>query len=882
MGHEIYSYIDKEYLPNGSTLVFIPAGRCANAGKFRVHGERKPRHPPTTSSCHGEVSAPSPLALGAKRNRPTVSYVEPKESDVGWAAGSSSGCAGASPRKKKAVLQLGAPQLSSLSPRGGASWNRATPERPANPFCTSGKANCYCRTGRARAVYRVDPTDGTVLAEYCSVANAAMKLRLTGPKIVTSLTQGTACGDHTFRYKLEGEEFKRVPKPVLLLHRMTGAVVREYASAKEAALHLGISNSQIGHVCNGGGGDVDGHRFRWKNAAAAGVREAELNFLVTGGSVDEFAAPSPDEVAAAAAAGVVPGKTEVLQLDPGRCSPPRAGVVVCVRIHDKLAATATAAAGAAATATTAPTGDGGSAAEVTPTEVDHVVATAGEGSSSRSSGGGGGRSSIGGTSTGSTSSDSSTATGPNTTPAALAARAWFYVRFEGEGEGLVPLRAAAVASMRIAPPPPAAALPRWPRGGTARYRFDELNRVVRVDVSGLPTVHPADEAFIGALMDRPDVTLVVKGLAEGLTPHLWSEPYLRARCGGLAVHKLRTFHKVPTKASVLPPRAGGDDSSGGAGDGGGGGGSGSGSGYDGGGGGAMGELADGGPVIREYGGGDNGSVSAAAAIIAMDEASEPCADSVPGSAGSRATVEAAPGPEDVAGGCGGSGGSSGGSNSGGGGGSNGGGSVEAAWKSLRLSSFLDYLEARDAAHRARRSEVAAAMADVEAATAATAASAAVAGAAPEAAGECTGVAAGVERREEEEKKEATALLFSVVYDDGDYEGGVAPSRVEALDGEDLEPLGVGSRVRADFEGRGKWFPGTVDAVTTELARPTRGPSRPEVASGAAADGAAAAARAAAAVERAAVERAAAAPGPLFEALDHRGAPSAVDVLREGL
>jgi len=65
--------------------------------------------------------------------------------------------------------------------------------------------------------------------------------------------------------------------------------------------------------------------------------------------------------------------------------------------------------------------------------------------------------------------------------------------------------------------------------------------VVRADVSGLPTVHPADEAFFGALMDRPDVTLVVKGLAEGLAPHLWSEPYLRARCGGLTVHKASTF-----------------------------------------------------------------------------------------------------------------------------------------------------------------------------------------------------------------------------------------------------------------------------------------------------------------------------------------------------
>ena len=35
----------------------------------------------------------------------------------------------------------------------------------------------------------------------------------------------------------------------------------------------------------------------------------------------------------------------------------------------------------------------------------------------------------------------------------------------------------------------------------------------------------------------------LQGLAEGLTPHLWSEPYLEARCGNLLLHKLRCFRK---------------------------------------------------------------------------------------------------------------------------------------------------------------------------------------------------------------------------------------------------------------------------------------------------------------------------------------------------
>jgi hypothetical protein len=41
--------------------------------------------------------------------------------------------------------------------------------------------------------------------------------------------------------------------------------------------------------------------------------------------------------------------------------------------------------------------------------------------------------------------------------------------------------------------------------------------VVRVDVSG-QRLHPLDLAYMGALMDRPDVTLVVKGLAEVALP----------------------------------------------------------------------------------------------------------------------------------------------------------------------------------------------------------------------------------------------------------------------------------------------------------------------------------------------------------------------------
>ncbi|CAN0501692.1 unnamed protein product, partial [Scytosiphon promiscuus] len=40
-----------------------------------------------------------------------------------------------------------------------------------------------------------------------------------------------------------------------------------------------------------------------------------------------------------------------------------------------------------------------------------------------------------------------------------------------------------------------------------------------------------DEAYVLSLFERPDVTVVVKGLADLLDPHLWSTRYLTERCG---------------------------------------------------------------------------------------------------------------------------------------------------------------------------------------------------------------------------------------------------------------------------------------------------------------------------------------------------------------
>ena len=70
--------------------------------------------------------------------------------------------------------------------------------------CTSGRPNCYCKSGRTRAIVRYDPETGDDLEEYCSTSDAAQKLGLAAPNIthVLSGTYEDASG-HKFRYKVE-------------------------------------------------------------------------------------------------------------------------------------------------------------------------------------------------------------------------------------------------------------------------------------------------------------------------------------------------------------------------------------------------------------------------------------------------------------------------------------------------------------------------------------------------------------------------------------------------------------------------------------------------------------------------------------------------------
>ena len=131
--------------------------------------------------------------------------------------------------------------------------------------CTSGRANCYCRSGRSRSILRVRAGDGAPLEEYCSLSDAARKLGLTACGISSMLTGAAeSVKGHRFRYKRETAWRSTSSKAVCLIDPATRDVLAEYPSANDAARTLGLNNSRIGQVCNGLYGDAGGRVFRWK------------------------------------------------------------------------------------------------------------------------------------------------------------------------------------------------------------------------------------------------------------------------------------------------------------------------------------------------------------------------------------------------------------------------------------------------------------------------------------------------------------------------------------------------------------------------------------------------------------------------------------------
>jgi hypothetical protein len=184
MGHEIYECIPSgirpgQDLPNGQgRLMYVPNGVCANVGIFRVNGARpsRPKQPyqPKSPLTEAELEAQA-SSDAARRASMHGDLVDPGSKRK------------SKPVERLCVEELGggddyshhkrraAGHLSKLLPNSGggiegagdghgggsvprvrssSSSSSAAVERPLNPFCTSGKVNCYCRSGKHHILHR--------------------------------------------------------------------------------------------------------------------------------------------------------------------------------------------------------------------------------------------------------------------------------------------------------------------------------------------------------------------------------------------------------------------------------------------------------------------------------------------------------------------------------------------------------------------------------------------------------------------------------------------------------------------------------------------------------------------------------------------------------
>jgi hypothetical protein len=93
---------------------------------------------------------------------------------------------------------------------------------------------------------------------------------------------------------------------------------------------------------------------------------------------------------------------------------------------------------------------------------------------------------------------------------------WCQVQFDNTSKGFYLLSDIEADILHAAPAPEP--IPSPPSNTPAHYTIDELNRVVRCDVSSTKYVHPTDEVYVRELMDRPDVTLILHGAAAAALP----------------------------------------------------------------------------------------------------------------------------------------------------------------------------------------------------------------------------------------------------------------------------------------------------------------------------------------------------------------------------
>jgi hypothetical protein len=155
-------------------------------------------------------------------------------------------------------------------------------------ICTSGQPNCYCKSGRSRAIVRID-ADGNVLEAYCSGSDAARKLGFTPSQLSAALRGrstkgGGSVNGHYFRFYDVNEPLGRAVELV----GDDGVVLQSWPSATVAMRDTGVSNSEIGKVCNAGGGKTRGLYFQYRD------RDATTETEESSTAFQNFVPPPPD------------------------------------------------------------------------------------------------------------------------------------------------------------------------------------------------------------------------------------------------------------------------------------------------------------------------------------------------------------------------------------------------------------------------------------------------------------------------------------------------------------------------------------------------------------------------------------------------------------
>jgi hypothetical protein len=124
---------------------------------------------------------------------------------------------------------------------------------------------------------RVDAA-GNTLEVYCSGSDAARKLGFTPSQLSAALrgrtVEGTVNG-HIFRYIDSNMSLGRAVE----LIGDDGNVLQMWPSATVAMRTTGVSNGDIGRVCNAGGGEARGLYFRYKKEEASSANSALPDFV---------------------------------------------------------------------------------------------------------------------------------------------------------------------------------------------------------------------------------------------------------------------------------------------------------------------------------------------------------------------------------------------------------------------------------------------------------------------------------------------------------------------------------------------------------------------------------------------------------------------------